>query len=64
MLGKVHWVQKFPNSMVTHLLKIKSDSRPLLLSFNLELKLPRGRSFRFLAGWVEHLDFEYFVGAN
>ncbi|KAA3472799.1 reverse transcriptase [Gossypium australe] len=50
--------------MVTHLSKIKSDHRPLSLFFNPKLKLPRGRPFRFLAGWVEHPDFEYFVSAN
>ncbi|KAH1031752.1 hypothetical protein J1N35_043926 [Gossypium stocksii] len=63
-LGNDAWVQQFPNSLVTHLLKIKSDHRTLLLSLNLEKMLPRGRPFRFLAGWVEHPDFGKLVDDN
>ncbi|XP_017618098.1 uncharacterized protein LOC108462689 [Gossypium arboreum] len=56
-LGNSAWVQRFPNSLVTHFPKIKFDHRPLLLSLNLKIILPRGRPFRFLAGWVEHPNF-------
>ncbi|KAH1063505.1 hypothetical protein J1N35_028492 [Gossypium stocksii] len=59
--GNTAWVQQFPNSLITHLPKIKSDHRPLLLSLNPALSLPRGRPFRFLAGWAEHPNFGNFV---
>ncbi|KAK5802899.1 hypothetical protein PVK06_030528 [Gossypium arboreum] len=61
VLGNGAWICKFPNSLVTHLPKIKSDHRPLLLNQNLEVFLPRGRLFRFLAGWIEHPAFDDFI---
>ncbi|KAL1127560.1 hypothetical protein V6Z11_A13G186900 [Gossypium hirsutum] len=48
-LGNNAWVQRFPNSLVTHLPKIKFDHRPLLLSLNLKIILPRGRPFSNLS---------------
>ncbi|KAL1156476.1 hypothetical protein V6Z11_A08G094900 [Gossypium hirsutum] len=60
-LGNKAWIQTFPNSLVTHLPKIKSDHRSLLFSLNSKVYLPNGRPFRFLAGWVEHPDFGDFV---
>ncbi|XP_017613545.1 uncharacterized protein LOC108458650 [Gossypium arboreum] len=60
-LGNEAWIQAFPNSLVTHLPKIKSDHRPLLLFSNPEVYLPKGRPFHFLAGWVEHPNFGNFV---
>lgn len=58
------WLQKFSNSVITHLPKIKSDHRPLLFALNLSVTLPRGRPFRFLVGWTEHPDFGNFVKDN
>ncbi|KAA3462706.1 Non-LTR retroelement reverse transcriptase [Gossypium australe] len=48
------WCQMFPQCLITHLTRIKSDHRPLLVNNNLDFKLPRGRPFRFLAGWAQH----------
>ncbi|KAH1038646.1 hypothetical protein J1N35_040389 [Gossypium stocksii] len=59
-LGNKAWVNFFPNSLITHLPRIKSDHRPLLFSLNPCFTLPKGRPFRFLAGWVEHPDFDNF----
>ncbi|KAA3479433.1 Retrovirus-related Pol polyprotein LINE-1 [Gossypium australe] len=42
-LGNEVWVNYFPNSLTTHLPRIKSDHRPLLFSLNLSFALPRGR---------------------
>ncbi|KAL1151813.1 hypothetical protein V6Z11_A09G067300 [Gossypium hirsutum] len=47
-LGNEAWLRNFPDCMVTHLPKIKSDHRPLLLVLNPSHSLPRGRPFRFL----------------
>ncbi|KAG8490735.1 hypothetical protein CXB51_013821 [Gossypium anomalum] len=60
-LGNEAWIKYFSNSLITHLPKIKPDHRPLIQNLNLEISLPRGRPFRFLAGWVEHPEFEDFV---
>ncbi|KAH1098638.1 hypothetical protein J1N35_015559 [Gossypium stocksii] len=61
-LANEFWIHNFSNCMVTHLSKIKSDHRPLLVSLNPSIILPRGRMFfRFLAGWVEHPDFDGFL---
>ncbi|XP_040967093.1 uncharacterized protein [Gossypium hirsutum] len=63
-LGNEAWVQAFPNSLVTHLPKIKFDHRSFLLLLNPKVSLPKGRPFRFLAGWVEHPEFGKFVEDN
>lgn len=60
-LGNEAWINSFPNCLVTHLSKFKFDHRPLLLTLNSDVVLPRGRPFRFLAGWIEHPEFESFV---
>ncbi|KAL1160928.1 hypothetical protein V6Z11_A07G098000 [Gossypium hirsutum] len=63
-LGNEAWISNFPNCMVSHLPKIKSDHHLLLLVLNLNIALLRERPFRFLAGWVEHSDFDYFLKKN
>ncbi|KAK5839595.1 hypothetical protein PVK06_008403 [Gossypium arboreum] len=45
------WVKAFPNSMVTYLLKINSDHKPLLLSSRPVISSNKGRPFGFF-GWV------------
>ncbi|KAG8480634.1 hypothetical protein CXB51_025228 [Gossypium anomalum] len=54
----------FPNSLVTHLPRLKSDHRPLKLSLKPVLHSSQGRPFRFLASWVEHSTFSDFVKKN
>ncbi|KAG8475227.1 hypothetical protein CXB51_032054 [Gossypium anomalum] len=58
------WSLKFPLSKVLHLLKLKSDHRPLRLSIMLEVQPSSKKPFRFLAGWVEHPGFSEFVKDN
>ncbi|KAA3466349.1 reverse transcriptase [Gossypium australe] len=55
------WISAFPHSLVYHLPRIKSDHRPILLKTNPKLNVPRGRPFRFLAGWTEHANFKDLV---
>ncbi|KAH1057929.1 hypothetical protein J1N35_035994 [Gossypium stocksii] len=60
-LGNEAWLKNFPNRLITHLLNIKSDYKPIFLNLKLQLTLSRGRPFQFLVGWTKHLDFGKFV---
>ncbi|KAA3486878.1 LINE-1 reverse transcriptase isogeny [Gossypium australe] len=55
------WMATFPQSLVHHLTRIKSDHRPLLLITKPDILTPKGRPFRFLAGWTMHNNFSNFV---
>ncbi|KAA3474645.1 reverse transcriptase [Gossypium australe] len=55
------WMTTFPQSLVQHLTRIKSDHRPLLLSTKPNITNPKGRPFRFLAGWTQHKNFSNLV---
>ncbi|KAL1171457.1 hypothetical protein V6Z11_A05G282800 [Gossypium hirsutum] len=55
------WLTTFPQCLVHHLTRIKLDHRPLLLFTRPNLCTPKGRPFRFLAGWTKHNDFSNFV---
>ncbi|KAH1056541.1 hypothetical protein J1N35_034606 [Gossypium stocksii] len=55
------WLRTFLSCSVTHLSRIKSDHKPLFLSLNPSVILPKVRPFRFLAEWVEHFNFSDFV---
>ncbi|KAA3475888.1 reverse transcriptase [Gossypium australe] len=55
------WMNTFPQSLVHHLTRIKSDHRLLLLTIEPDLNIPNGRPFRFLAGWTQHKEFNNFV---
>lgn len=41
-LGNEAWTNTYPNSMVMHLPKIKSDHKPFLLNLRPKITLPRG----------------------
>ncbi|KAA3453503.1 reverse transcriptase [Gossypium australe] len=58
------WISAFPHSLVYHLPHIKSDHRPILLKTRPTLNVPRGRPFRFLAGWTEHANFKDLVSSK
>ncbi|KAJ8749949.1 hypothetical protein K2173_013864 [Erythroxylum novogranatense] len=51
------WEISFPNTSVTHLERLKSDHRRLLISFGGSQSRPRDRPFRFFSGWLEHESF-------
>ncbi|KAJ8750588.1 hypothetical protein K2173_015755 [Erythroxylum novogranatense] len=53
------WGISFPNTSVTHLEHLKSDHRPLLISFGGPQYRHRDCPFCFFSGWLEH---ESFVG--
>ncbi|KAA3489594.1 reverse transcriptase [Gossypium australe] len=58
------WFSDYPHSLVYHLPRIKSDHRPILLKTNLEIRAPKGRPFRFLAGWTKHANFKDLVSSK
>ncbi|KAK5792913.1 hypothetical protein PVK06_034044 [Gossypium arboreum] len=55
------WMASSLQSLVSHLPRIKSDHRPILLSTRPALNLAKGRPFRFLVGWTKHNNFPTFV---
>ncbi|MBA0739953.1 hypothetical protein Gogos_013178, partial [Gossypium gossypioides] len=61
VIGNEAWCQSFPHCLVTHLTQIKSDHSLLLVNITPNFKLPRGRPFRFLAGWTQRQDFPNIV---
>ncbi|KAL4290587.1 hypothetical protein GQ457_14G001500 [Hibiscus cannabinus] len=54
------WYEWALNSTVTHLPKLGSDHRPLLVSFDECLGTRGERPFRWLAAWQDHQDFQRF----
>ncbi|KAH1039675.1 hypothetical protein J1N35_041418 [Gossypium stocksii] len=55
------WMASFLQCLVSHLPRIKSDYRPLLLSIRLGMDLVKDRHFKFLAGWTKHNNFSTFI---
>ncbi|MBA0632964.1 hypothetical protein Godav_001624 [Gossypium davidsonii] len=51
-IGNNVWLTAFPHSLVTHLPRIKSDHRPLLLILRLEANLPKGRPVQ-ICSWMD-----------
>lgn len=58
------WLVSFPNYFVTHLSRLIADHRPLVLTLQPMLHSVMGSPFRFLARWIEHWKFFYFVKKN
>ncbi|CAN0880875.1 Putative ribonuclease H protein At1g65750 [Linum grandiflorum] len=57
-LGSAELVHQFPNLVIRHLHRIRSDHRPILACFDGHTPPPIGRRpFRFLAPWLGHDDF-------
>ncbi|KAK8682489.1 hypothetical protein V6N13_054875 [Hibiscus sabdariffa] len=59
--GNAAWFSSFPSSILHHLVRMKSDHRPLLLQTTANTPPPRVKHF---SGWNLHPDFKRFVGAN
>ncbi|KAK8686527.1 hypothetical protein V6N13_125551 [Hibiscus sabdariffa] len=51
-------------SSITHLLRVKSDHRPLLLTTHAPSVNTAPRPFRYLSGWALHHDFKHLVSDN
>ncbi|XP_028782701.1 uncharacterized protein LOC114738807 [Neltuma alba] len=62
-LANDEWCRLFPNARVSHLPFYKSDHRSILLQLDHRVEVPH-RSFRFIAAWVLHEDFNNFFVHN
>ncbi|KAJ8773128.1 hypothetical protein K2173_028305 [Erythroxylum novogranatense] len=54
------WRFKFQEDSITHLARISSNHRPLLMSFYGYVPPVKDRPFRFLQAWLSHSDFPEF----
>lgn len=57
-------MENFPSYSMTHLSKIKSDHRPLLMNSYFGFNSSNDSPFLFLAGWLQHPSFMDFVKDN
>ncbi|KAK8576093.1 hypothetical protein V6N13_090572 [Hibiscus sabdariffa] len=60
-LGNTAWFSRFPTSIVHHLVRMKSDHRPLLLQTATVVHSPRSQQFKYFSGWSLHPAFKSFV---
>ncbi|KAK8570774.1 hypothetical protein V6N13_103178 [Hibiscus sabdariffa] len=54
----------FPESSVEHLLRMKSDHRPILLTVGNIVRNSSPSPFRYFSGWSSHDDFDRMVSDN
>ncbi|CAN1120776.1 LINE-1 retrotransposable element ORF2 protein [Linum perenne] len=52
------WLRCCPDSTISHLHKLKSDHRPILLRPHTQVLTPNIKPFRFLASWLSHASFD------
>ncbi|KAK8617450.1 hypothetical protein V6N13_080366 [Hibiscus sabdariffa] len=58
------WDEAFPESFVEHLLRMKSDHRPILLTVGNIVRNSSPSPFRYFSGWSSHDDFDRMVSDN
>ncbi|KAK8661633.1 hypothetical protein V6N13_091231 [Hibiscus sabdariffa] len=58
------WLNAFPSSLVLHLLRMKSDHRPIMLNIQGAPSSSPIKPFRYLVGWSLHRDFQRFLQDN
>ncbi|KAK8622067.1 hypothetical protein V6N13_097694 [Hibiscus sabdariffa] len=56
-----HWDESFSESRVDHLLRMRSDHRPILLQIGAPPRSNRPSPFRYMSGWQYHDDFKRMV---
>ncbi|GMI90895.1 hypothetical protein HRI_002758800 [Hibiscus trionum] len=62
--GNAAWYEHFPQSSLHHLLRMKSDHRPIMLYPAVPPTSPRQPSFKYFSGWSLHSDFKRLVHDN
>lgn len=60
-VANARWIDKFPNCVVTHLPRTKSDHCPLLLDLNSRTSPRIPKPFRMEPMYCSHLTFRYLV---
>ncbi|CAN1156560.1 hypothetical protein LINPERHAP2_LOCUS21015 [Linum perenne] len=58
-LVDTQWLNHFPESILLHLHKLKSDHRPIILRSHNQLYSPFSKPFRFLSAWLTHASFKH-----
>ncbi|KAK8656712.1 hypothetical protein V6N13_098653 [Hibiscus sabdariffa] len=64
MLCNNYWDESFPEAAVSHLFRMLSDHRPLLLTVGPSHGPYSARQFRYFSGWHSHADFHCMVQDN
>ncbi|KAK8716310.1 hypothetical protein V6N13_043625 [Hibiscus sabdariffa] len=64
MLCNNYWDESFPEAAVSHLFRMRSDHRPLLLTVGPSHGPYSVRQFRYFSGWHSHADFHRMVQDN
>ncbi|KAK8619657.1 hypothetical protein V6N13_135939 [Hibiscus sabdariffa] len=64
MLCNHLWDKSFPESSVSHLIRMRSDHRPILISVGILNGSVSPRQFLYFSGWLSHLDFQHMVLDN
>ncbi|CAL1356637.1 unnamed protein product [Linum trigynum] len=64
-LCNLAWHHKFPQTHVSHLIKMRSDHRPILIcNKTIPTKSKLVRRFQFLAPWLSHDEFLPFLSSS
>ncbi|KAK8648552.1 hypothetical protein V6N13_129302 [Hibiscus sabdariffa] len=59
--GNAIWFERYPDSCLHYLLRMKSDHKPILLSFSGSSHHLHNKPFRYLFAWALHHDFDRLV---
>ncbi|KAK8659337.1 hypothetical protein V6N13_029542 [Hibiscus sabdariffa] len=59
-----YWDEAYPISIVSHLLRLRSDHRPILLQVGNSRAQSSSSRFRYFSGWLSHEDFHRMVSDN
>ncbi|KAK8571189.1 hypothetical protein V6N13_025744 [Hibiscus sabdariffa] len=59
--GNSLWFERYPHFFLHHLLRMKSDHRPIFLTSNDHSVPRRDRDFKYFSGWSLHPDFKRLV---
>ncbi|KAK8598764.1 hypothetical protein V6N13_094724 [Hibiscus sabdariffa] len=59
-----YWDEEYPTSVVSHLLQLRSDHRPIFLEVGHSRPPPMFHQFRYFSGWLAHEDFNRMVLDN
>ncbi|CAN1177927.1 LINE-1 retrotransposable element ORF2 protein [Linum perenne] len=60
-LVNCNWLNRFPESKVLHLHKLKSDHRPIVLRSHNQVYSPNSKPFRFISAWLTHASFSHVI---
>lgn len=65
LVMNISWCMRFQEAVVVYLLPFTSDHRPLLIKLETDYRTNRRRRpFRFVASWITHSDFNWFMRQN